>query len=248
MMLTIQELEQASVTATQRSREWHKARLGKFTGSQVGRLMKRGRGKDAEWSADALAYIREVAAERLINPVVLDMDYLFDQYLMATDITNRAMQWGIDHEAEAIEVFEAVAKQSVTACGCIRHPSLDCFADSPDGLLLDEGGVVEVKCPSLKQHVQNAIEVTDGEGLKAVNDTYYWQVMAHMAVTGADFCAWLSYNPFAKPSLIATYIERSEDEIGAMLERIKQADALCNDMVAKIRPRGKIKAKAVKCV
>ena len=32
--------------------DWYKARLGHFTGSQVGRLMKRGRGKDAEWSAD----------------------------------------------------------------------------------------------------------------------------------------------------------------------------------------------------
>ena len=71
MRTNIQEIIDAQ--PRQHSVDWYKCRLGHFTGSQVGRLMKKGRGKDAEWSADALTYIKEVVAERLINPIVLDI-------------------------------------------------------------------------------------------------------------------------------------------------------------------------------
>ena len=45
---------------TQHSLDWYRARLGKFTGSQVGRLMKSGRGKDEYFGKDALAAATDI--------------------------------------------------------------------------------------------------------------------------------------------------------------------------------------------
>ena len=230
-------IEQLGCTAAQRTAEWYKQRLGHFTGSQVGRLMKRGRGKDAEWSADALTYIQEVASERLINPVVMDVADIFDDYMNATQVTSRAMSWGIDHEDEAIDIYEKLTKSQVTRVGSIAYEGLPFFTDSPDGLLLDKDGVIEVKCPQVKTHCSYLATVFDAESLKSANEVYYWQTMAHMAVTGASFCLWASYNPFCKPAMMAVKIERNQDEINQLVVRVQAADELCNEFVAKAKNR-----------
>lgn len=210
----------------QHSVEWHKNRLGHFTGSQVGRLMKRGRGKDAEWSADALTYIKEVVAERLINPVVLDIPDLFDQWLDFTVASSKMMAWGNDNEQNAIGAYASITGNKVIHCGSLPHETCGTFWDSPDGVLVDADGVIEVKCPAPKAFAEYLINVRDAEGLLEVNSVYYWQVMAHMAVTGAQFCDWMAYCPFMKPSLHVVHIERDEEAIGQMLERIAKAEEM----------------------
>lgn len=219
----------------QHSEGWYKARLGHFTGSQVGRLMKKGRGKDAEWSADALTYIKEIVAERLINPVVLDIPDLFDQYLDFTIASSKMMAWGNDHEQDALGAYVSLTGRKVTSCGSLPHPEVAAFWDSPDGLLLDADGVVEVKCPAPKTHAEYLLNVKSGEGLLAVNPVYYWQAISHMANTGAAFCDWMSYCPFLKPSLHVVTIERNEGDIALMLERIKAADKIAESMVLATR-------------
>ena len=208
---------------------WYKVRLGKFTGSQVGRLMKKGRGKDAEWSADALTYIKEVVAERLINPVVLDVPDLFDQWLDFSVTGSKMTAWGNDQEDNALQAYTALTGNKVTHCGSLPHETLANFWNSPDGLVIEHNKVVEVKCPAPKTHAEYLLNVHDAEGLKAINPQYYWQVMAHMANTGAQACDWMSYCPFLKPALHVVTIERNEDEIAQLEERIALADAIATE-------------------
>lgn len=212
---------------------WYKARLGHFTGSQVGRLMKRGRGKDAEWSADALTYIKEVAAERLLNPVILDIPDLFDQYLDLTVATSKMMAWGNDNEDKAIGTYTMVRKCEVTHCGSLPHESVASFWDSPDGLVLDEDGVIEVKCPAPKTHALYLMGAKTPDELLALKPEYYWQCIAHMAVTGAEWCDWMSWCPFINPALHIVRLERAADIIAQLLERIAKADEMAKEMVAK---------------
>ena len=209
-------------------------RLGNITGSQVGRLMKPAR-KEGELSADAQAYIKEIVAERLINPVVLDIPDLFDQYLDFTVASSKMMAWGNDHEKDALGAYVSLKGHKVTRCGSLPHAEVTSFWDSPDGILLDADGVVEVKCPALKAHAEYLLQVYNGESLRKVNEVYYWQVMSHMAVTGASFTDWMSYCPFLKPSLHVATIERDEDAIGQMLERIVAADKIAESMVLAVR-------------
>lgn len=217
---------------TQHSLDWYRARLGRFTGSQVGRLMKSGRGKDDIFSKDALTYINEIVAERMLNPSVVMVDDLFEEYLMQVTASSKAMAWGNDQEMNARGMYQSITKRKVTSCGAIQMFAY--FADSPDGLCLDDDGAIEIKCPANKTHTEYLASVHDAEGLKAIKPEYYWQCMAHMAASGAEWCDWMSYCPFNKKPLHVVRLERDSSAIALMLDRLEQAEAIAQDIITKI--------------
>lgn len=225
-----------NTTPRQHSNDWYRARLGHFTGSQVGRLMKKGRAKDAEWSDDAITYIKEVVAERLLNPAVIAVPELFEQFLDYSVSGSKATAWGTDNEMNALGAYVTLTKNKVTNCGALPNELLDYLWDSPDGLLLDADGCVEVKCPAtIKTHLEYVLNVHKAEDLLALKRSgaeYYWQTITHLANTGAGFCDWFSYCPFVKPSLHLIRIERDEAVIEQLLERVAKAEQLASKMVA----------------
>lgn len=234
MRHNIQEIIDAS--PAQHSLDWYRARLGRFTGSQVGRLMKSGRGKDDIFSKDALSYINETVAERMLNPSVVMVDDLFEEYLMQVTASSKALAWGIDQELNARDMYQQVTKRKVTSCGAIQMFSY--FADSPDGLCLDDDGAVEIKCPANKTHTEYLASVHDAESLKAIKPEYYWQCMAHMAASGAEWCDWMSYCPFSKKPLHIVRLERDSSAIALMLDRLEQAEAIAQETITKILTSG----------
>ena len=54
--------------------EWQRMRLGKFSGSNIHKLMGKARNKSDIFSQTALTYIKEVAAERCLNQKMVDDD------------------------------------------------------------------------------------------------------------------------------------------------------------------------------
>lgn len=217
---------------TQHSLDWYRARLGRFTGSQVGRLMKSGRGKDDIFSKDALAYINEIVAERMLNPSVVMIDELFEEYLMQVTASSKALAWGNDQELNARGMYASITKRKVTSCGAIQMFAY--FADSPDGLCIDDDGAIEIKCPANKTHTEYLASVHDAESLKAIKPEYYWQCMAHMAASGAEWCDWMSYCPFSKKPLHIVRLERDSSAIALMLDRLEQAEAIAKETIDKI--------------
>ena len=221
---------------TQHSLDWFRVRLGRFTGSQVGRLMKSGRGKDDIFSKDALSYINEIVAERMLNPSVVMVDDLFEEYLMQVTASSKALAWGIDQELNARDMYQQVTKRKVTSCGAIQMFSY--FADSPDGLCLEHDGTIEIKCPANKTHTEYLASVHDAESLKAIKPEYYWQCMAHMAASGAEWCDWMSYCPFSKKPLHIVRLERDSSAIALMLDRLEQAETIAQETIKKILTSG----------
>lgn len=217
---------------TQHSLDWYRARLGRFTGSQVGRLMKSGRGKDDVFSKDALAYINEIVAERMLNPSVVMVDDLFEEYLMQVTASSKALAWGNDQEMNARGMYASITKRKVTSCGAIKMFAY--FADSPDGLCIDDDGAIEIKCPQNKTHTEYLASVHDAESLKAIKPEYYWQCMAHMAASGAEWCDWMSYCPFNKKPLHIVRLERDSSAIALMLDRLEQAEAIAQETIKTI--------------
>lgn len=57
----------------QNTLEWFRQRLGNITGSAVGNLMVKPRAKGETWSQTALSYLNQVAFERAMNPLVVEM-------------------------------------------------------------------------------------------------------------------------------------------------------------------------------
>lgn len=218
---------------TQHSLDWYRVRLGRFTGSEVGRLMKSGRGKDDIFSKDALTYINEVVAERMLNPSVVMVDGLFEEYLMQVTASSKALAWGNDQEMNARGLYASITKRKVTSCGAIQF--CDYFADSPDGLCIEDNGAIEIKCPQNKTHTDYLVGIHDAESLKAIKPEYYWQCMAHMTVSGADWCDWMSYCPFSKKPLHVVRIERDSSAIATLLDRLELAEQRSNEMIQQIQ-------------
>ena len=146
--------------------------------------------------------------------------------------SSKALAWGNDQELNARGMYVSITKRKVTSCGASQMFSY--FADSPDGLCLDDDGAIEIKCPQNKTHTEYLASVHDAESLKAPKPEYYWQCMSHMAASGAEWCDWMSYCPFSKKPLHIVRLERDSSAIAMMLDRLEQAEAIAQETIDKI--------------
>ena len=221
--------------AAQGTLQWRRNRLGCITGSQLGKLMQRGRG--AEFSQTAMAYLCQIAAERTMNPEIVADDGLFAQYLEATDTSTRAMRWGTDQEADARRLYTSLTGRKVVEVGSCRHPSIPNFAASPDGFFYDEGKperyVVEIKSPTQAVFMLYAAEIRGNDSLKAVKPEYYWQTQAEMMCLRADWCDFVAYCPWQSSPLHIARLYPDPVAQRQAADRIAQAEELINDIIRK---------------
>lgn len=208
----------------QGSLDWHRARLGHWTGSAIGKLMVSGRKKDDVFGDTAKSYIFKILAERSLSEKVVEDDEMFALYVEQTGIFNKAVQWGHDNEEEARRLYAELNKVEVTEVSSVEHEDIFLFAASPDGCVKSTDKVIEIKCPNPDTAVRYRYLIKDAESLKKVNSDYYWQVMAEMDCTGATACDFIVYCPFlAEPMYIVT-IPRDAEAIATIHERIAEAE------------------------
>lgn len=208
----------------QGSLDWHRARLGHWTGSAIGKLMVSGRKKDEVFGDTAKSYIFKILAERSLSEAVVEDDEMFALYVEQTGIFNKAVQWGHDNEEEARRLYAELNKVEVTEVSSIEHLEIPLYAASPDGCVLSTDKVIEIKCPNPDTAVRYRYLIKDAESLKKANSDYYWQVMAEMDCTGATACDFIVYCPFlAEPIYIVT-IKRDDEAIATIHERIAEAE------------------------
>lgn len=155
----------------QRSPEWFALRAGKLTGS---------------CAKDMLAKIKsgEAAARRDLRFKLL-AERLSGQSQEDTYV-NAAMQWGTDHEAEAIAVYEAVRGVIVDPIGFVEHDELP-VGTSPDGFVNDDG-IVSIKCPKTATHIRYVREGVEPSEHGAQNTHELW-------LTQRAWIDFVSYDP-----------------------------------------------------
>lgn len=208
----------------QGSLDWHRARLGHWTGSAIGKLMVSGRKKDEVFGDTAKSYIFKILAERSLSEKVVEDDEMFALYVEQTGIFNKAVQWGHDNEEEARRLYAELNKVEVTEVSSVEHLDIALYAASPDGCVKSTDKVIEIKCPNPDTAVRYRYLIKDAESLKKANSDYYWQVMAEMDCTGATACDFIVYCPFlAEPMYIVT-IPRNDEAIATIHERIAEAE------------------------
>lgn len=223
-----------SGAAEQRTPDWFRVRLGKITGSMAGVLMKAGRG--GAFTDTAKAYLYQLAAERTMNPVVVEDDALFEDYLAQKEVTSKAMRFGTEQEPAARLWYQKVTGRRVAETGSIPHPAIPNFASSPDGFFRDEGtgerGCIEIKCPCQSTFMRYRTEVYNGETLLKVKPEYFYQCMAHMMVTGAGWCDFVAYCPFQSEPLHIVRLLPDGKVFGEMERRILLAEEFISDVVS----------------
>lgn len=156
----------------QRTPEWFAARCGNLNASKVGDIMPSA--KTGKYLKSRETLMEQLLVERLTGECT---------HVPVTD----AMQWGIDHEEEAIAYYEFESGLEVLEVGSVPHPTIKGLSASPDGL---QGGntVVEVKCPGIIQHFKNWR--CDDLPYK-----YRWQIATQCACTCRPNCVFISYDP-----------------------------------------------------
>lgn len=168
----------------QGSEAWHEARLGVFTASRAGDLMKKQ--KNGKPYATRNSYITEIALERLTRE-------------LPESFTSADMQEGIDRERTAALAYSFATGNETEQTGLWIKGF---YGASPDDLIIGQNGGVEYKNPRANTHKETLESQT-------IPEHYYWQVLQEMLVTGADFWDYVSYHP-KFPENAQLYIKRIE--------------------------------------
>lgn len=217
----------------QRSFEWFTARLGHFTGSEAGKLMVSSKKDKNEFGEGAISYILKKTAERDLIDEIFNEEEVFNEYQYVNTASSKAMQFGTDNEPIARKLIIKELGDTFEEVGSIPHPSIEWFSSSPDGLTKDKSIALEIKCPSIDTLIRYRYFVNDGPSLKKENSIYYWQCMSHMAVTGAKTCVFVLFNPFLKHPLHYFNVERDEDAIKELEERVTKANEYIDNLLNK---------------
>ena len=154
----------------QRTEAWHLARCGKVTGSRI---------------ADVVARtISGYAASRENLKATLIVERLTQK--PSETFTNAAMEWGTQQEPIARAAYAARTGQLVDEVGFINHPTIEWAGASPDGVI--GNALVEFKCPNTATHLEYVLS-------KQIPQKYVYQMQFQMAVTGAESCDFVSFDP-----------------------------------------------------
>ena len=222
----------------QRSLDWYRLRCGHITGSKVADIMKSGRKKDEVFSETAKAYLFQVAGERLFNPTFLNDDGIFQDYIDQVSVNTKAMQWGSDQEDAAKSLFMQMnfPEGEIVELSSCKHDTIPYFAASPDGAIYygrdgEYLKIIEVKCPNINTYMKYRTLIHDAASLKETEPKYYWQMMAEMSCTGAKGGIFIVYCPWLSKPIHWAEIDRVEDDIKLMEDRVILANDFINEII-----------------
>jgi putative phage-type endonuclease len=170
-MMTTFTTEDRIEAVQQGSEAWHQMRLGKVTASRVADLLAKTKTGP---SASRGNYLIELALQRVTKTI-------------EESYTNAAMEWGTQTEPQARVAYEVKTGNFVDQVAFIDHPTIAGFGCSPDGIV-DADGLIEIKCPNSATH-WSYIKANEPP------NKYFIQMQAQMAVTGAKWCDFVSFDP-----------------------------------------------------
>lgn len=117
------------------------------------------------------------------------------------------LKWGLDKEIVAIDQYQSLAScRKVEQCGFVINPEWPWLGCSPEGVVVEEGGVVgcvEVKCPYAKKDANLKAEAQSDEAffLRNVdnklalktNRNYYYQCQGVMNILEMPWIDFIVY-------------------------------------------------------
>lgn len=171
-----------------RSPEWYRARIGKFTASNLSELMAKPADKAALWSKSSLNCIEKAATQ-----------LFFNHYYERPD--NDATRWGIRNEPKAIESFGRKSKFETSDIGFVLHPEIPEVGATPDAVVFENGekeysAIAEIKCPfNSKNHFDYSQRIINDSCLKKIKSAYYWQIQGEIWITDANHGYFVSFDP-----------------------------------------------------
>lgn len=212
-------------------------RLGNFTSSEIGKLMKSGKSKDKVFGDTAMTYILEKAAEVLTGE-------------RKPQANSASIEWGVQNEMDALFALKArlieLRKYDEDEFIFYGGANFKYFeynnlsGGSPDGVTTD--AVIEVKNPyTTTNHIEALIGSKSEDHnawLKEYNELYYAQVQWNMVCCDFDRAWWASYDSrmIDKSQKIAILsITRDEPYIAILKDRLDKAIAIVKNLLTQLK-------------
>lgn len=141
---------------------------------------------------------------------------------------NAAMQWGIDHEAEALAAYEAATGAMVQAIGFCEHDDQP-VGTSPDGFV-GADGIVSIKCPETATHINYLRAGVEPSEHAAQNTHELW-------LTGRAWVDFVSYDPRLPEDLrlFVLRVTRTAEQLEAYATEVKAFLGEVDNEIAALR-------------
>jgi hypothetical protein len=186
----------------QRTDEWHKQRLGRFTASEIHKLMSvKGLGETG------LSLCRKKAQEIVFG---IDPDW---------NVVTWDMNRGIEQEEIAFDLFKRRKELDfIEVQKCFFYPIGENSGASPDAIVGSDA-VLEIKCPRPEKFF-----LLVEKGLEAIDPSYYDQMQLQMKATNSNRCYFFN-NLFFKGKNLSheLIVERDDKRIDLIMQRIDLA-------------------------
>ena len=209
-------MQQSKGKVEQRTEEWFKMREGRFTASQISKLL----GKLT--TQKGLGALKNYAHEKAIETVFGREPEL--EYLPAD------MQRGVDLEPLAFKKFQEIDDFDFFEVNeCSFYPYTDDAGASPDGLV-GETSILEIKCPQRAKFFKYVIN-----GADEININYIAQMQMQMLCTDTSLCYFMNYiidKGIERWHIIE--VKRDDDMINLIKERINLAVEYKNEYINSI--------------
>lgn len=179
----------------QNTPEWQEERLGKVTSSELNNVLM------DKSKAGYRNYQAQIILERTTGKT-------------PERFQTKATEWGHDTEELAASMYMLETGNLVRTCGIFIHKFL-ALGDSPDRIVLNKPGCVEIKCKNSANHLE---ALTTGNMPKE----HKAQVQNHIQMTGSEWCDYVSFDP--------DFPEGQQ----LFIERIYKDEAYCKNLIVQV--------------
>ena len=197
----------------QGSDAWDKIRVGRFTSSEMWRLLTPPKTKEAKeagrLSETALSYVNVKVAETLTGQQKVS-SYAYP------------IVFGKEQEPIAIEAFCQKTGFSWESIGFVAFGEHS--GGSPDGII-NGTDILEVKCPWAIETQLDYLMLTDQWDLLRLKPEYYWQIMSNLLFTQKEkghFCAFDDRYP-ANKKIVHIEVKPITEDFDKIIKAIEKA-------------------------
>jgi hypothetical protein len=198
--------ERTSLTwIDQNSEEWDRVRIGRFTASEIHRLMEPAKREMTEAELKARPKSGKGSAAKLVNDYskLSDAAFTYINEKVAEVLTGQPksqgyafpLVWGAEHGEEAAEFFTKKVGLATEKVGFFKYT--DHAGGSPDRLV-EDNSILEIKCPYEPVNQINYLLLTDQFDVRRNHFPYWVQCQANMLFTDTSFCHFCTYDPRMK--------------------------------------------------
>jgi putative phage-type endonuclease len=193
----------------QGSTEWHEMRLGYVTASRFKDVLAGGKGLTRN------AYMMQLAAEFLTGQ-------------KEESYSNSAMEWGTATEPQARSMYELNNMLDVEQVTFITHDDIKA-GYSPDGLVNDNG-LVEIKCPKTTTHIETVLSGKMPTG-------HIPQVQGGLWISEREWLDFVSFDPRinSNKSFFCVRVYRDDEYIKNLESEIIRFNNDLHDLIYKLK-------------